>query len=161
MFDLSNRRATDIFRDTTNIPETDPVSHAKQIQSLEGKSRTLDIAEHQLKLANRLTKLEKLILEGENLGLENAIVIENGNALGAQLQQAQAKTQVELAKLAGLQHDVRGYRGLAGLNGRKWDIQLKQMELELELQQQNLAALEAQASYIAPTNGKKLNPFRL
>lgn len=160
--DFGNIKPDSLFYDTTNLRETDPVQHARQIQSLDNKNRTLDIVERQLKISNRLSKLQKLQLEGQNLELENQIVIQDGSTIAAQLEQSKAKTQIELAKLEGLNADVRGYRGLAGLNSQRWDMTLRQMELQNALQAQELQALEAQAGMFAPAKPKVfpvINPF--
>lgn len=158
--DFSSIKPDSLFYDTTNLRETDPVAHARQIQSLDNKARTLDIVERQLKISNRLSKLQRLSLEGENLELENQIVSQDRYTIAAQLEQSKAKTQIELAKLEGLNADVRGYRGLAGLNSQRWDMTLRQMELQNALQAQELQALEAQAGMFAPQQ-KQPQPIRL
>lgn len=143
-FAASGYLANDLFNVSSSVEPQSEADREVAKQTIAGQKRRIETVIDNLAL-NRLV----IRAEGEYVGnlIEATKVDIKRQELtteGVKLRSALTKTGIEQAKLAGLQHDLRGETRTAELKGESWNLKIEGLESDVSYARQLLDAKKAE-----------------
>jgi hypothetical protein len=161
-FDHTQYLPSDLLSDSSSLPEKDEATAQKELSSIEGKRRTVQVIRANLGLATDLTKAHGDYLDYQIAGAVNDIKAENLTTKQIQLQGAQIETQIAGVRNSSLKLELAGSKEDLKLDVEGWRQKLQAKRNKLHLGEQKIKALTEQAKAEFPDYNPpkvKFNPL--
>ncbi len=140
MFEPNNYLASDLFKDSTSVPQTSRSSTDKQLHAISEKMNSLKIATQQLKLNQEIYKVGSEFqkqLQSQKLYESSEVETEISQI---QLNQTLVKREIATSKLNQIELqlnrsnlELKYYETETELGSKFWDEKLKLIESRIEL----------------------------
>ncbi len=140
MFEPNNYLASDLFKDSTSVPQTSRSSTDKQLHAISEKMNSLKIATQQLKLNQEIYKVGSEFqkqLQSQKLYESSEVETEISQI---QLNQTLVKREIATSKLNQIELqlnrsnlELKYYETETELGSKFWDEKLKLVESRIEL----------------------------
>lgn len=131
-FRAADYAPSDLFTASSNIPPITEDEFAARQQKIQGQIRAVKVVQSNLTLIRELQTAEGLGLEGQIVAAKNAVLAEKLTTQGIKLSQAQITTDIEKARLQGLEIDRQGERDSLPLRQETWDLKLEGLRADID-----------------------------
>lgn len=121
----------DLFTASSSISPLGEEEFAARQQKIQGQIRAVKVVQSNLTLIRELQTAEGLGLEGQIIAAKNAVLGEKLATQGIKLSQAQATTDIERARLQGLEIDRQGERDSLPLRQETWNLKLEGLQADI------------------------------
>ena len=144
-FNYAQYLPSDLLSDSSSLPAKDEATAQKELASIEGKRRTVQVIRANLGLATDLEKAQGDYLDYQIAGANNDIKSENLQTKQTELIGAQLKTQIAGTHNAALKLELAGNQADLKLEVEGWRQKLQVKRNKLALGEQKIKALNEQA----------------
>lgn len=144
-FNYAQYLPSDLLSDSSSLPAKDEATAQKELASIEGKRRTVQVVRANLGLATDLEKAQGDYLDYQISGANNDIKSENIRTKQTELIGAQLHTQIAGVRNSALKLELAGSRAELEADVDGWRQKLQAKRNKLALGEQKIAALNAQA----------------
>lgn len=134
----------DLFTASSNVPFISEAEFIERQEKIAGQVRAVKIVQGNLTLIRELQTAEGIGLEGHIIAAKNAVLGEKLITQGVKLQQAQVSTDIDRARLQGLEIDRVGERDSLPLRQESWDMKLEGLRADIDTARNLLAEKRAQ-----------------
>lgn len=144
-FDYSQYLPSDLLSDSSSLPAKDEATAQKELASIEGKRRTVQVIRANLGLATDLEKAQGDFIDYQIAGAVNDIKSENLRTKETELIGAHLHTQIAGVRNSALKLELAGSREELQADVDGWRQKLQAKRNKLALGEQKINALNAQA----------------
>ncbi|WP_346293787.1 hypothetical protein [Sphaerothrix gracilis] len=138
-FQAADYLPSDLFTASSPVPSISEVEYTQRLEKIQGQIRAVKIVQQNLTLSNELQVAEGISVQGQLSAAKNAVLYEKLNTQTVKLQQAQTTTQIEQAKLEGLNITLQGEQATLPLQQQTWDLRLEGLQVDIEHARRMLA----------------------
>lgn len=136
---------SDLLSDSSSLPAKDEATAQKELASIEGKRRTVQVIRANLGLATDLEKAEGDYIDYQIAGANNDIKSENLRTKQTELIGAQLHTQIAGVRNSALKLELAGSTAELEADVEGWRQKLQAKRNKLALGEEKIKALNAQA----------------
>jgi hypothetical protein len=144
----------DLFSASSNAPSLSAEDFAARQEKIAGQLRAVKVAQSNLTLIRELQTAEGIGLEGHIIAAKNAVLGEKLTTQGVKLQQQVTTTDIERARLHGLEIDRQGERDSLPLRQEAWDLKLEGLRADIDSARALLAEKRSQLPQTIDTTAR-------
>jgi DNA-binding FrmR family transcriptional regulator len=122
----------DLFSASSAAPSLSEVEYTQRLEKIQGQIRAVKIVQKNLSLVNELHIAEGIGIQGQISAAKNAVLGEKLNTQTVKLEQARTQTDIERARLQGLQIALDGENRSLPLQQESWDLKLEGLQVDIE-----------------------------